>query len=240
MPRRPRLDLPGVPVHLVQRGVNRAAVFIDDEDRTRYIELLDAALGTLGIGIHAYVLMTNHVHLLVSAPMAGSLSRAMCRLGPRYVPEFNRKYRRSGTLWEGRFKSCLVDSERYLLSVYRYIELNPVRAAMVADPEHYAWSSVHGNLGTRADPLLTPHSSFQAFVSGRMGRDAYREWLVSAVTDEELARVREHLRQERALGSQRFQAMVAESLNRPVQCPPRGRPRREPWARVDSSEPALD
>ena len=240
MPRRPRIELPGVPMHLVHRGINRAAVFIDDHDRALYLELLGSLLGELDIGVHAYVLMTNHVHLLVSAPAAGLVSRAMCRLGQQYVPAFNRRYGRSGTLWEGRFKSCLVDSERYLLSVYRYVEMNPVRAAVVADPRDFAWSSVHGNLALRKDALLTPHPSFLAFVSGVAGRAAYSDLLSSALSEAELQSVRVHLRQERALGSVRFQRMVAETLNRPVAYRPRGRPRHGPAEEGGSSTRAAD
>ena len=137
MPRRPRLELPGIPLHITHRGVNRAATFLDDGDFHEYRYCLGDALAAHGIALHAYVLMTNHVHLLLTSPVPGQLSAAMRQLGQRYVPAFNRKHGRTGTLWEGRFKSCLVDSERYLLTVHRYIELNPVRAAMVTAAEHY-------------------------------------------------------------------------------------------------------
>ena len=128
MPRRPRLELPGYPLHVTHRGVNRAATFLDGDDFACYRQWLDEALAEHGVALHAYALMSNHVHLLLTPAAVGSLSRAMSRLGQRYVPAFNRKHGRTGTLWEGRFKSCLVDSERYLLVVHRYIELNPVRA----------------------------------------------------------------------------------------------------------------
>ena len=209
-------------MHVTHRGVNRAAVFLAARDFEVYRSELGDALARDGISLHAYVLMTNHVHLLLSAPRAGAVSRALCRLGRRYVPAFNRRYGRTGTLWEGRYKSCLVDSETYLLWVYRYIELNPVRAALVADPEGYAWSSVHANLGRRADDLVTPHPAFSAFAA----RQSYRDWLLARVSDDELDAIRRYVRQERALGSARFQRMVAETLNRPVVCAPRGRPPR--------------
>ncbi|MBS0457219.1 MAG: transposase [Proteobacteria bacterium] len=225
MPRRPRLELPGVPLHVTHRGVNRAAVFLDDEDHATYRQFLREALAEHGIALHAYVLMTNHVHLLLTAPAPGRLSRAMSRLGQRYVPLFNRKHGRTGTLWEGRFKSCVVDSSGYLARVHRYIELNPVRAAMVADPEHYRWSSVHASVGTASDSLLTPHPAFLAIASDPAERGRlHRQWLREALHDDELRAIRIHLQQERALGSPRFQEMVEKTLNRPVAVRPRGRP----------------
>lgn len=135
MPRRPRLEIPGIPLHITRRGVNRAAVFVDDDDRGHYLALLGATLHKHGVALHAYMLMGNHVHLLASAAHPESISRALRSHGQCYVQAFNRRHRRTGTLWEGRFKSCLVDADRYFLTVCRYIELNPVRAAMVAAPE---------------------------------------------------------------------------------------------------------
>ncbi|MCW5569411.1 MAG: transposase, partial [Dokdonella sp.] len=145
--------------------------------------------------------------------------------GQAYVQAFNARHRRCGTLWQGRFKSCLVDSERYLLTVLRYIELNPVRAAMVALPEDYRWSSVHTHLGMACDPLLTRHATYMRLGSDPASRaSAYREWLRQAMDVEALASIRRHLAQERALGDSRFQAMVEKALNRPAACRPRGRP----------------
>ena len=160
MPRQPRLEIPGIPVHVTQRGVNRCAVFLDDDDRQHYLKLLAASEQRHALQIHAYVLMGNHVHLLISSEKAGALSKAMRQVGQNYVSTFNRRHRRTGTLWEGRFKSCLVDSNRYLLTVYRYIELNPVRAAMVELPEHYSWSSVHANLALLQDRSSLPMRHF--------------------------------------------------------------------------------
>lgn len=236
MPRRPRLELPGVPLHLTHRGVNRAATFLSPEDFSEYRSALAEAATLHRVRIHAYVLMSNHVHLLVSADAKGAVSRAMRDVGRCYVPAFNRRYRRTGTLWEGRFKSCLVDSERYLLTVYRYIELNPVRAAMVGHATHYPWSSVHGNLGRIADALLTPHPAYEALGASVADRvAAYRDWLEAGVSATDLADIRRHMQQERALGSPRFQAMVAETLQRPVQWRPRGRPAK-PLADVEAGQ----
>lgn len=138
MPRRARLLLPNVPLHVIQRGNNRQACFFADDDYRRYLDWLEEYAGKCGCRVHAYVLMTNHVHLLLSADSAGGVGALMKALGQRYVQYINRTYRRSGTLWEGRFRSCLTQDETYLLACQRYIELNPVRAAMVAHPAEYA------------------------------------------------------------------------------------------------------
>ena len=227
MPRRPRLEVPGLPLHVTHRGVNRAATFVDDEDFDRYRQLLRESLAERGIALHAYVLMTNHVHLLLTPAEPGALSKAMSRLGQRYVPMFNRKHGRTGTLWEGRFKSCLVDSQHHLFTVYRYIELNPVRAALVEAPEHYRWSSVHANLALAVDLGVTPHPSYLALAADPQVRgEAYRQWLFATLGDDEIQAIRMHLQQERALGSPRFQAMIEKTLNRSVACRSRGRPPR--------------
>lgn len=214
-------------MHLTHRGVNRAATFLEAADYREYRRLLRLILGECDVSVHAYVLMTNHVHLLVSSRYVGAVSRAMSLLGKYYVPHFNRKYRRTGTLWEGRFKSCLVDTDDYLLRVYRYIELNPVRAAMVERAQDYPWSSVHSNLGIEPDLLITPHPVFAAFAApGASSTSSYRTWLQDGIDADDLAAIRAHLQQERALGSERFQRMIGETLNRPVAVRPRGRPRR--------------
>ncbi len=229
VPRRPRLEIAGVPLHITQRGVNRAAVFVDDADRQHFLDLLGKGLARFDIALHAYVLMGNHVHLLASAPETGLISRAMRNLGQCYVQAFNRRHGRTGTLWESRFKSCLVASDRYLLTVYRYIELNPMRAALAVHPAAYRWSSVHANLALRDDPLVTPHPVFAALGARPATRAArYRAWLHEAISAEECDAIRAHLEQERAWGDKRFQAMVEKTLNRPAAVRPRGRPVRRP------------
>jgi putative transposase len=228
MPRRPRLELPGIPLHITQRGVNRAAIFVDDDDRRHYLALLRAEMERARIAVHAYVLMGNHVHLLASADVAGAMSHALRRHGQCYVQAFNRRHDRTGTLWEGRFKSCLVDSDRYLLTVYRYIELNPVRASMVATPEEHRWSSVHANLGLCNDALVTPHPLFLRLGCDRASRAAaYRSWLYAPLRPNDLQAIRDHLRQQRALGDTRFQQMVEKALNQPARLRPCGRQRAE-------------
>lgn len=227
MPRQPRLELPGLPMHVTQRGVNRCAIFLDDEDRHHYRRLLRDACIKHDVAVHAFVLMDNHVHLLLSSQQAGCVSLAMRYVGQSHVQAFNARHGRSGGLWQGRFKSCLVDSERYLLSVLRYIELNPVRAAMVACAEEYRWSSVHTHLGQANDPLLTPHPAYLAMGVDAPSRGrAWRDWLKVGVSGEDMATIRQHLAQERALGDTRFQQMVERALNRSVACRGRGRPRK--------------
>lgn len=226
MPRQPRLELPGVPLHVTQRGVNRCAIFLDDADRHHYRRLLRKACQREGVAVHGFVLMDNHVHLLLGAPIAGCVSNALRRAGQMYVQAFNHRHGRTGTLWQGRFKSSLVDSEAYLLRVMRYIELNPVRAAMVERPEDFRWSSVHTHLGTASDPLLTPHPGYLALGATAPQRAAaYRQWLNAPLDDDEVTRIRAYMRQEKALGDPRFQAMVAKALNRPVELRASGRPR---------------
>lgn len=236
MPRRPRLVVAGIPLHITQRGVNRAAIFLDAEDCTRYRELLADIAAGHDLAVHAYALMTNHVHLLLTPARTDDLAHAMRLLNQRYVTAFNRRHRRTGTLWESRFRSCLVDTERYLLTLYCYIELNPVRAAMVEAPEHYRWSSARANLGLAADPGLTPHAVYLALGTTETDRvRTYAGWLRSRTTDDDLVAIRAHIQQERALGSPRFQAMVARTLNRPVALRRRGRPRK---GVEDNDEPA--
>lgn len=231
--RRPRLELPGIPLHITHRGVNRGATFIDEEDFASYLQALEHTSREQSVALHGYVLMTNHVHLLVSAQEAGAVSRMMQALGRRYVRAFNARYARTGTLWEGRYKSCLVDSDRYLLTCLRYIELNPVRAAIVVLPWEYRWSSVHGHLGLRLDPRLTPHPGYIGLGADADARSiAYRHLLVQGLSSDVLADIRCHVQQERALGSPTFQAMLEKVLNRPVAVRPPGRPRRDSSANV--------
>ena len=223
MPRRPRLELPAIPLHFTQRGVNRAATFLDDEDFAQYRQKLGEVLAEHDIALHAYVLMTNHVHLLLTPPLAGRLSAAMCQLGRRYVPAFNRKHGRTGTLWEGRFKTCLVDSDRYALTVQRYIELNPVRAGMTASAGAYRWSSASASLGGAADALLSFHPVYLALGEDARARaSAYREWLA-------LGR-----------GAVDPRAPAARARTRPAALPGNGRESPEPTRRHPRAGAAAD
>ena len=165
--RLPRFELAGVPQHVVQRGNNRLPGFLDDEDRQRYLQCLRQALLRFGCKLHAYVLMSNHVHLLLTPDEAGAVSRLMHTFARNYVGMFNGRHGRTGTLWEGRYKACPVDSECYFLACSRYIELNPVRAWMVAEPGEHPWSSYRANAEGRVESLLTPHPAYLGSVPGR-------------------------------------------------------------------------
>src|SRR3954464_288959 len=160
MARQPRLIVPDVALHIVQRGVDRQDCFSEETDRVVYLSLLRELCEETRCAVHAYCLMTNHVHLLLTPAAPDGPSVLRRKVGQRYVPYFNRRYSRTGTLWEGRFKSCLVDSPRYVLGCYRYIERNPVEARMVATPISYRWSSYAGNAGLADDQLLTPHVEY--------------------------------------------------------------------------------
>jgi putative transposase len=151
MPRPARLNLPDIPQHITQRGNNRQVCFHADNDYRLYLELLHEACRAHDCSLHAYVLMTNHAHLLMTPATPEGVSKVMRDLGRDYVRAINRTYRRTGTLWEGRFKSSLVDTNRYCLTCYRYIEFNPVRAGMVSHPADYPWSSYHVNARGKPD-----------------------------------------------------------------------------------------
>src|SRR2546428_2248197 len=172
MPRLSRLIFPGVAVHIIQRGNDRVACFRQDSDYLVYLAHLRQLSEKYECAVHAYCLMTNHVHLLLTPGAAGACTGLMRDLGQRYVQYFNRRHDRTGTLWEGRFHSCVVESAHYVLGCYRYIELNPVRAAMVDHPTGYLWSSYAVNSGMRSDPLVSPHPEFVALSADAKSRHA--------------------------------------------------------------------
>lgn len=228
MARLPRIDLPGIPQHVVQRGNNRLPCFIDARDRWEYLSILREALQHTGCQLHAYVLMGNHVHMLVTPPEKGAVGVLMQRLGRRYVGGFNARHGRTGTLWEGRYKACLVDSDDYLLRCARYIDLNPVRARLTSDPTRYPWSSCAALCGQRDEPLLTPHPTQQAFeAASHPPGSAYEALLREAMPDGELDAIRLYLRQQRAWGRDDFRAMVQSRTQRFASTRPAQRPRRE-------------
>ncbi len=226
MPRRPRVVLPGVPLHLIQRGNNRQACFYAADDYQFYLEWLRACARATGCAIHAYVLMTNHVHLLVTPPTVSGLGEMMKRLGQRYVQYVNRTYGRSGTLWEGRFRSCLTQEDTYVLGCCRYIELNPVRAGMVEHPAEYRWSSYRANAQGEASSWLEPHPCYQSLATDEQGRQAaYRELFRHQLDPGLVDEIRKATNGNYVLGTSRFQDEVARMLGRRVV---RGRPGRPP------------
>lgn len=225
MARQPRLDLPYIPQHVVQRGNNRLPCFLDDSDRLRYLQLLCEALLHTDCQLHAYVLMDHHVHLLVTPPAAGTIARLMQKLGRHYVGQFNARHRRTGTLWEGRYKSCLVDNESYVLHCHRYIDLNPVRARMIDNPTKFPWSSAAAHTGLRSDAILTPHPGYTALGTTEAERGiAYQALLREALSDDELHAIRMYLQQQRALGHDAFKAMVEAKTQRFAGTRPAHRP----------------
>ena len=226
MPRRPRITLPGVPLHVIQRGNNRQACFYRDADRLVYLDWLHEYALSSGCAVHAYVLMTNHVHLLLTPADSDGAGRLMKRLGQRYVQYVNRTYRRSGTLWEGRFRSCLTREAGYVLACHRYIELNPVRAGLTAHPADYRWSSYRSHAQGEDTALLTAHPHYLA-----LGRDeaerrsAYRELFGNHPDDGLADTIRQATNGNFALGSEQFRSEVEVALGRRVSPGNPGRPR---------------
>ncbi len=183
MGRQPRLIVPDWPVHIVQRGNDRMVCFRGDSDYLVYLALLHMVSAKTGCAVHAYCLMSNHVHLLATPATSDACSIMMKALAQRYAYYFNRKYARTGPLWDGRFRSCLVDSGLYVLACYRYVELNPVRAGIVSHPEAYRWSSYAANAGSRMDPLITRHAEVSALATSAYIR-LFGESLSTELTSE--------------------------------------------------------
>ena len=213
MPRRPRIKLADVQQHVVQRGINREPCFFAEEDYHCYLHWLQESAADWHCGIHAYVLMTNHVHLLVTSERQDGIAKLMQSIGRRYVQYINRSYHRTGSLWEGRFKSSLVQAEEYLLTCMRYIELNPVRANMVNDPAQYRWSSYrHNGLG-QVDERITSHSLYQSLGKDEAIRLAeYRALFRSELDEAALTDIRLALAQGQPLGSERFGEMMCAAV----------------------------
>ena len=217
MPRPPRLVLPGVPLHVVQRGNDRMATFHHATDRDCYRDALLHASRRFGCAIHAYVFMTNHVHLLITPDDDSSPSHMMQSIGRKYVRYINGRYERTGTLWEGRFKSSLVQSERYFLTCSRYIELNPVRAQMVAGPDQYRWSSHRHNALGEADALITPHETYHVLGSSLPERQAaYRALFAAPMESQTLELIRQAVNDGDVLGDDDFVERIESTLRRRV------------------------
>ena len=217
MPRKPRFFLPGIPAHIVQRGHNRQVVFLENLDFLRYISLLEKARERYACEVHAYVLMTNHVHLLVTPSTTDSISGMMQYIGRQYVPYFNSKYSRTGTLWEGRFKASIVDTSHYLLACYRYIEMNPVRAGLVSLAGEYLWSSYPANARGDTKSFITPHPGYLSLGNTPDSRrKAYKELFVEKDMEIDLPNIREHLQSGTPLGSDLFREEIEKTLKQSV------------------------
>jgi putative transposase len=227
MPRAPRFILADQPHHIIQRGNNRQPIFFDDRDRRLFLTMLGEVLEAEGVALHAYVLMTNHIHLLATPRHPAAIGRLMQSLGRRYVGHVNRAQGRTGTLWEGRFKSTIVDSETYVMACYRYIEANPVRAGMVARATDYRWSSHAANAHGATDPRVTPHDCYLGLGEAPGERQAaYRAHFDAGLTPELLDTLRDSAQRGWVPGSETFRQAIAAALGRPVDPPIRGRPRK--------------
>ena len=218
MARQPRFILPGQPQHVIQRGNNRQPIFATARDYEFYLEKLMRAASEHDCQIHAYVLMTNHVHLLVSPARIDGLGKMMQMLGRYYVQYFNYNYQRTGTLWEGRYKSSLISSEQYLFTCMRYIELNPLRAGMVEEPSEYPWSSYHHNALGKSDALIQPHLEYV-----RLGKTSaeqqksYQALFQIPLELKMLHEIRESTNKCWILGDSKFKQSVAQQLARRVE-----------------------
>ena len=225
MVRKPRIGMPGVPQHVVQRGNNKQFCFYNEADYYFFLTVLYEALEKNACRLHAFVLMTNHVHFLVTPSTKDGTSGLMRDLGRKYVRYFNDTYGRTGTLWEGRFKSSLVDTERYCLACYRYIELNPVAASMVPVPERYPWSSYHTNALGETSKLLTPHSTWLSLGSTDDARQRiYRELFKEKLPAEDIEALRYGLSKQLPVGSLEFKAKIESELSIVLGTGKRGRP----------------
>jgi len=227
MPRRARLRVAGVPHHVIQRGNNRSPSFFADEDYRFYLICLQRGAERYQCAIHAYVLMTNHVHLLVSPGTEDGLSLMMRYVGSRYVQYVNYVYDRTGTLWEGRFRSSLIESERYLLTCYRYIESSPVRARIVGSPGQYPWSSYAHHAAGREDRVVRDHPIYVALGTTPYERQrAYRELFRQPLDSEELEEIRASVNEGLVLGGDRFKDAIERAAARRVRPGNGGRPRK--------------
>lgn len=227
MPRPTRLNLPDIPQHITQRGNNRQACFYFDDDYRLYLELLHESCRAHDCSLHAYVLMTNHVHLLMTPSTPEGVSKVIRDLGRDYVRAINKTYRRSGTLWEGRFKSSLVDTNRYCLTCYRYIEFNPQRANMVRHPADYPWSSFHCNALGKPNGLITPHDCWLMLGENDDARiTAYRALFKDKLNQSDINHIRQSVNTGLPTGSDEFRREIETTLSIRLGHGKRGRPRK--------------
>lgn len=229
MARLPRLTVPGYPHHVIQRGNNRQAIFASAADYQMLLDLLHDNARKFGVALHSYVLMTNHFHLLATPESPDSLPQLMQAVGRRYVRHFNDSQGRSGTLWEGRYRSTLIQTERYLLACMVYIDLNPVRAGLVAEAHDYPWSSHAHNVGLRVDRLITPHPLYWALGNTPFAREAaYAELVRAGVDAKQQAALTESALRGWALGEPDFVADLQRRTQRRVSKTQAGRPVSKP------------
>jgi putative transposase len=225
MARLPRLTLPGYPHHVIQRGNNRQPIFARTADYQRLLDLLDDNARQFEVAIHAYVLMSNHFHLLVTPQSSDGLPQMMQAVGRRYVRYFNDSQQRSGTLWEGRYRSTLIQTDRYLLACMAYIDLNPTRANMVAQPEDYVWSSFGHYAGRRNDRLITPHALYWGLGNTPFAREAaYAEMVQAGIQADQQRALTDATLSGWALGDAKFIAGLKVQTPRRLSKGKAGRP----------------
>ncbi|TCS37266.1 putative transposase [Paucimonas lemoignei] len=227
MARLPRLVIPEQPHHIIQQGIDHQSIFRDDEDYAAFLKWLREGARQFKVALHAYVLMPDHVHLLASPSDAAGLGKMMQWIGRYYVPYFNQKYQRAGTLWQGRFRANVLDPDRYLLPCSRYIELNPVRAGLVSEPGAYAWSSCAHHIGAQSDPYITDHTVYWHLGNTPFEREAsYKALMEQVLTDAEMQIIQGAVRKGWALGSEQYKSALERQSNRRVRPAMRGRPRK--------------
>ncbi len=225
MARLPRLTVPGYPHHIIQRGNNRQAIFAGNADYEALLAMLEEHATQAGVAIHSYVLMSNHFHLLATPGTAQAIPQMMQAVGRRYVRYFNQRQGRTGTLWEGRYKSTLIQAERYLLACMAYIDLNPVRAGLVAEPADYPWSSHLHYVGRRSDRLITPHPLYWELGNTPFSREAtYAELVRSGITAQQRSALTDSALRGWALGEPDYVADLQKRTARRVSKTRAGRP----------------
>ena len=234
MARLPRFVIPDQPQHVIVRGNNRTEIFCAEADYKFYLEKLQLACDKHGCKLHAYVLMTNHLHLLITPQEEQGIGKAMQMLGRYYVQYYNYTYQRTGTLWEGRYKATLIDTETYLLTCMRYIELNPVRAGMVAHPSDHPWSSYHSNALGQANDLITPHLEYWRL--GKTDEDrqaAYRQLFKSHIPESRMDEIRGATNKAWVLGNDRFKRRIQKQLERRIEPNAKGGDRKSEKFRIN-------
>ena len=225
MARLPRLTVPDYPHHIIQRGNNRQAIFVATENYEDLLSLLGENAQKFGVAIHAYVLMTNHFHVLATPQTAQGLPRMMQAVGRRYVRHFNDSQGRTGTLWEGRYRSTLIQTDRYLLACMAYIDLNPVRAGLVMEPREYPWSSHSHYIGLRTDKLITPHPLYWELGNTPFAREAaYADLVRAGITAEQQVDLTRSALSGWALGEADFVADLQNRTARRITKTQAGRP----------------
>ncbi|GAC1406381.1 MAG: transposase [Burkholderiaceae bacterium] len=227
MARLSRLIIPNAPHHVMQRGAARQAVFHDADDFRTFLHYLKDAAKQFKLAIHAYVLMSDHIHLLVSPADLTGLARTMQWIGRHYVPYFNQKYGSIGTIWQGRYKAAVIDSERYFLVCSQYIELNPVRAGVTDQPADYPWSSYRHHVGIAPDPLISEHAVYWALGNTPFAREAaYRHLSDQEMSTEVMAAITDSTLKGWAIGTEEFKSSLEKQANMRVRPSKAGRPRK--------------